>query len=80
MHAQLTCATCFATTVRIVRIISPWAISHTSALNRGWAYIRITIGKRPIRIQDLRADGPIIDHGLIIRTIRYQWPRPQTSR
>ncbi len=23
---------------RIVRIISPWAISLTSALNRGWAY------------------------------------------
>ncbi len=28
-------------TYRIVRIISLWAIPLTSALNRGWAYIRI---------------------------------------
>ncbi len=45
-----------------VRIISPWVISLTSALNRGWAYsmyselIPITIDACK-RIQELRAGG-----------------------
>ncbi len=66
----------------IVCIISPWAISLTSGLNRGWAYSTpwaynaISIYKRPIPtcIQELRAEeggGLIIHHGLTIRTIRY---------
>ncbi len=63
----------------VVRIISPWAIYLTLAQNRGGGLIiyseliyEYTVYKRPIPIQELRAEeggGLIIHHGLIIRTI-----------
>ncbi len=63
----------------IIRVISPQAISLTSALNKGWAY---NTSRAYIRIYHMQASytytrtlswrggGLVIHHGLIIRTIR----------
>ncbi len=74
--------------IPIVRIISPWAISVTSALTRRGGLImrselilyEYTLYKRPIHdvpIQELRAEeggGLIIHLGLKIRILRYRLP------
>ncbi len=63
----------------IIRVISPQAISLTSALNKGWAYNTSRVYIRIYHIQasytytrtlSWRGGGLVIHHGLIIRTIR----------